>query len=71
MTNETKMAVAERLLTLAQVRGRLQCSRSTVWKLINERGLRCLCAGGLKRVRESDLEAWLVRHTRGESGVIE
>ena len=58
------------LLTLAQLRERLRCSRSTVWKLIHEYNLPIVRVGGLVRVRERDLQAWLQRHTTGGSGEV-
>lgn len=63
----------EKLLTLAQVGEILQISRTSVWKLIAEGGLRRLKYGKIVRVRQSDLEAWLEKHTtsgdNGEGGV--
>ena len=42
-------------------------SRSTVWRWHSEQGLRVVCIGGVKRVRESDLEAFL-KHHEAEGG---
>jgi len=56
-------ATPESLLTLTQLRERLQCSRSTAWKLIHEHNLPTLRIAGLVRVRERDLQAWLDNHT--------
>ena len=53
------------LLTLAQVSSRLQVSRTTTWRLVNERGMRCVRIGSSVRVREADLAAWLEKHTTG------
>jgi excisionase family DNA binding protein len=55
----------EKLLTLRDLCARLQCSRTTAWRLINERGLRAVKCGGLVRVRESDLAAWIEKHCAG------
>ena len=59
----------EKLLTLRDMCDRLQCSRTTVWRLVNERGLRAVRCGGLVRVRESDLDAWLAKHTTETNGL--
>jgi len=56
------MATAERYLTLRDLCERLQCSRTTAWRLITERGLRCVRSGGLVRVKESDLAAWIEKN---------
>lgn len=59
------MSVAgEKLLTLQQVRELLQCSRSTAWRLVAERGLRVVRCAGLVRVREGDLAEWLEKHSK-------
>lgn len=54
----------EHLITPRQLCERLQISRVTGWKLVAERGLRCIKIGRSVRIRESDLEAWLERNTR-------
>ena len=59
-----KTGTSEVLLKLAQVRERLQCSRSSVWRAINDRGLPVVRVGGLVRVRERDLEAWVAKYTK-------
>ena len=55
----------ERLLTLGDVRDRLQISRVTAWRLHAERGLRVVRIGRAIRVRESDLAAWLEKNATG------
>ena len=55
-------ASQERFLRLAEVQRMLGVSRSTVWRWENERGLKVVTIGGVVRVRESDLEAFLKRH---------
>jgi excisionase family DNA binding protein len=61
-------ATAERYLTLRDLCARLQCSRTTAWRLVNERGLRCVRIGGLVRVKESDLAAWIEKHSTAGNG---
>ena len=58
-------AAGDKFLTMTDVGQRLQCSRTTVWRLVNERGLRVIRSGGLVRVRESDLDGWLAKHSTG------
>ena len=61
------VATAERYLTLADLCGRLQCSRTSSWRMIAEHGLPAVKIGRLVRVRASDLENWLAKHTSGGS----
>ena len=68
ITTAAVLATAERYLTLRDLCARLQCSRTTAWRLINERGLKCVRIGGLVRVKESDLAAWIEKHTQGSDG---
>jgi len=65
LTAAAMLARAERYLTIRDLCERLQCSRTTAWRLISERGLRAVRCGGLLRVRESDLLAWIEQHTQG------
>ncbi len=61
--------VAERFLTIKDVCNRLNVSRTTVWRFMNEHGLRVIRVGGIRRVREHDLVAWLEQHcTSGNGG---
>lgn len=62
------LAVAERYLTIRDLCERLQCSRTTAWRLISERGLRCVRSGGLVRVKESDLSLWIEKNTTVGNG---
>ena len=63
------LMVAERLLTIQDVCDRLNVSRTTVWRLMHEHGLRVIRVGGIRRVREHDLLVWLERHcTSGNGG---
>jgi len=52
----------DRFFTLAEVRQKLGVSRSTLWRWIAERGLLAVRIGGVTRIRERDLEAFLARH---------
>jgi len=62
------LATAERYLTIRDLCERLQCSRTTAWRLIAERGLRCCRSGGLVRVKESDLAAWIEKNSTVGNG---
>lgn len=52
----------EKLLTLGEARAVLQVSRATLWRWQSEHGLKVVRIGGVIRVRESDLQAFLKRH---------
>ena len=54
----------ERFLKLKDVQDRFAVSRSTVWRWVAERGLRVVCVGGVTRIRESDLLAFVERHLK-------
>jgi len=62
------LTVAERFLTIQEVCDRLNVSRTTVWRLMNEHGLRAIRVGGLRRIRGHDLEVWLERHCTSANG---
>jgi len=51
-----------RYLRLREVEQRLGVSRTTVWRWTAERGLKVTRIGGVSRIRESDLAAFLKRH---------
>ena len=59
----TPPPLAERLLTMKELAERLQVSRVTAWRLIAERGLKCIRIGRSVRIRERDLEAWLEKNS--------
>ncbi len=59
------MAGQDRFLRLKEVQAMLGVSRSTVWRWHAERGLKVVTIGGVTRIRESDLEAFLKRHETG------
>jgi len=50
------------LLTLKEVRELCRVCRTTLWKWENERGLRTVNIGGVKRVRRGQLDEFLKRH---------
>jgi excisionase family DNA binding protein len=52
----------DRFLKLKEVQEMIGVSRSTVWRWHAERGLRVVTIGGVTRIRESDLQAFLSRH---------
>jgi excisionase family DNA binding protein len=52
----------ERFLKLAEVQQMFGVSRSTVWRWHAERGLKVVTIGGVTRIRETDLQAFLSRH---------
>ncbi len=49
-------------LELKEVQDLFGVSRSTIWRWQAERGLKVVRVGGVVRVRESDLKAFLQRH---------
>ena len=57
------MNPGETFLTIDDIRDRLKCSRTTAWRLINERGLKALRSGGIVRVAESELTRWIERNS--------
>jgi excisionase family DNA binding protein len=54
--------MSERFLRLKEVQNVMGVSRSTVWRWHTEHGLRVVRVGGVTRIRESDLQAFLKRH---------
>lgn len=65
----------EKFLTLYAARMLLNVSRATLWRWQVEHGLKVVRVGGVTRIRESDLQAFLTRHetvngtgTASESG---
>lgn len=59
----------DRFLRLADVQRMLGVSRTTVWRWQAERGLKVVTIGGVTRIRESDLQAFLKRHEADGAGV--
>ena len=56
--------IGSELMTLKQTREFCKISRTSLWDWENNKGLRTIVVGGIKRVRRSDLEAFLRRHER-------
>jgi len=54
----------EKFLRLKQLAEMLGVSRSTIWRWHTERGLRVVTVGGVVRVRESDLNAFMEQHAK-------
>ena len=54
---------ADKFLTIQEVGERLNLCRTTIWRLMNQHGLRFVRIGGTRRIREQDLEAWIERHS--------
>jgi excisionase family DNA binding protein len=52
----------ERFFKLKEIEARFGVSRSTVWRWHAERGLRIVAVGGITRIRESDLNAFVEQH---------
>jgi excisionase family DNA binding protein len=59
---------ADRFLTIQEVGERLNLCRTTIWRLMNQHGLRFVRIGGTRRIRERDLETWLERHSVSLNG---
>ena len=58
----------ERFFTIQEVCNCLNVSRTTVWRLMNEHGLRVIHIGGIRRIRQHDLEEWLEQHCTSANG---
>lgn len=56
-------APSDKFLTIQKVGERLNLSRTTIWRLMNQHGLRFVRIGGARRIRERDLETWIERHS--------
>ena len=50
------MESPDRLLTFKEIEVRFGISRTTVWRWRTERGLKFIRIGGIRRVREGDLQ---------------
>ena len=61
----------EQFLTIQNIQEMLGVSRSTVWRWTAESGLKVVRVGGVTRIRESDLEAFLERHESVSNGSTE
>jgi excisionase family DNA binding protein len=56
------------LLTVRDCLEELGIDRTTFWDWRTKRGLRSIHVGGVLRIRRSDLEAFLTRHTTAAGG---
>lgn len=54
--------MTDRFLTLKEVREMFSVSRATLWRWEVEHGLKVVRIGGVTRIRESDLQAFIKRH---------
>jgi excisionase family DNA binding protein len=61
-------APSDKFLTIQEVGERLNVCRTTIWRLMNQHGLRFVRIGGTRRIREQDLETWLERHSVSRNG---
>lgn len=52
----------DRFLKFGDVQRMLGVSRTTVWRWHAERGLKIVTIGGVSRIRQSDLDAFLRKH---------
>jgi len=55
----------KRSLTIQDVCQREQVSRVTVWRWLNERGLKAMRVGRVVRISEEELERWKQKHSTG------
>jgi len=69
--NQRTQMNGERFLRLKDVQDMLGVSRSTVWRWTAEQGLKVVRVGGVTRIRESDLEAFVKRHEQGSAASVE
>lgn len=58
----------DRFLRSKDVETMLAVSRSTVWRWTAEQGLKVVRVGGVTRIRQSDLDAFLRRHETKDVG---
>ena len=54
-----------KFLKLSDLQTMFGVSRSTVWRWQAQHGLRVITVGGVKRIREADLNEFLERHMEG------
>lgn len=60
-------AAQDRFLTLGDVQRIFGISRMTVWRWINEQGLKVVRIGNVTRIRQSDLDRFVTRHEQVET----
>ena len=58
----------DQFLKFKEVQDRFGISRSTLWRWHTERGLRVMTVGGITRIREADLEAFVKRYENEKDG---
>jgi hypothetical protein len=51
-----------KIWTLTEIQKDYQVSRATVWRWRNDHGLKVIQIGGIVRVKDSDLQDFLMRH---------
>ena len=62
---------SETLLNVKQVAQYLQLKESTIYSWAQDGKIPAIKIGRTWRFRRSDLDSWLVRHLKGEDGLIE
>jgi excisionase family DNA binding protein len=62
----TDQLPTDRFLKLREVQTMLGVSRTTLWRWHAERGLKVVTIGGVTRIRQSDLDAFLRKHEAGQ-----
>ncbi len=63
--NANEIQGQDRFLKLSEARAMVNVSRATFWRWTAEHGLKAVRVGGVTRIRESDLQAFLKRHESG------
>ena len=53
-----------RFFKLSDLQTMFGVSRSTIWRWHAERGLRVMCVGRVKRIREADLSEFMEKHMK-------
>jgi excisionase family DNA binding protein len=56
--------MTEKFLKFKEIQEQFGVSRTTVWRWHAERGLPVVSVGAVTRVRESDLQAFIERHSK-------
>jgi len=62
MSNESK----DEFHKITDVAKRFGVTRCTIWNWATKRGLKMIRIGGVKRIRESDLQAFIARTNRSK-----
>jgi len=61
---DTQPSDGNDLLTLAEVRQYCRIGKTTLWRWMNQHGLRVIQIEGFKRVKRRDLNTFLDRHQK-------